>query len=310
MSAIEFLKGFNLIDCEYFVNKWLENKPMLAEGAQGSMLDIDYGSYPFVTSSSTTVGGVCTGLGVAPSKIGHVYGIFKAYCTRVGSGPFPTELFDETGEKIRQVGHEFGAVTGRPRRCGWLDLVALKYTVMIDGVTDLIMMKSDCLDDFETIKVCTSYKVDGVETDQVPFDIAAQIEPVYTEFPGWKKDLTGIRKESELPQEFKNYIKFMESYLGVPISIISTRTRPPGHHRALRSRLCIAAPPKVNFNFRGYVVYAQWAAAEVSRAQNRPSCSREVAAEVSRAQIPAFSLTGGCCRGLSCAEPAFLLTGS
>ena len=139
----------------------------------------------------------------------------------MGSGPFPTELFDETGEKIRQVGHEFGAVTGRPRRCGWLDLVALKYTVMIDGVTDLIMMKSDCLDDFETIKVCTSYKVDGVETDQVPFDIAAQIEPVYTEFPGWKKDLTGIRKESELPQEFKNYIKFMEDYLGVPISIIS-----------------------------------------------------------------------------------------
>lgn len=221
MSAIEFLKGFNLIDCEYFVNKWLENKPMLAEGAQGSMLDIDYGSYPFVTSSSTTVGGVCTGLGVAPSKIGHVYGIFKAYCTRVGSGPFPTELFDETGEKIRQVGHEFGAVTGRPRRCGWLDLVALKYTVMIDGVTDLIMMKSDCLDDFETIKVCTSYKVDGAETDQVPFDIAAKIDPVYTEFPGWKKDLTGIRKESELPQEFKNYIKFMEDYLGVPISIIS-----------------------------------------------------------------------------------------
>lgn len=221
MSAIEFLKGFNLIDCEYFVNKWLENKPMLAEGAQGSMLDIDYGSYPFVTSSSTTVGGVCTGLGVAPSKIGHVYGIFKAYCTRVGSGPFPTELFDETGEKIRQVGHEFGAVTGRPRRCGWLDLVALKYTVMIDGVTDLIMMKSDCLDDFETIKVCTSYKVDGVETDQVPFDIAAKIEPVYTEFPGWKKDLTEIRKESELPQEFKDYIRFMEGYLGVPISIIS-----------------------------------------------------------------------------------------
>lgn len=221
MSAIEFLKGFNLIDCEYFVNKWLENKPMLAEGAQGSMLDIDYGSYPFVTSSSTTVGGVCTGLGVAPSKIGHVYGIFKAYCTRVGSGPFPTELFDETGEKIRQVGHEFGAVTGRPRRCGWLDLVALKYTVMIDGVTDLIMMKSDCLDDFETIKVCTSYKVDGAETDQVPFDIAAKIDPVYTEFPGWKKDLTGIRKESELPQEFKNYIKFMEDYIGVPISIIS-----------------------------------------------------------------------------------------
>ena len=221
MSAIEFLKGFNLIDCEYFVNKWLEDKPMLAEGAQGSMLDVDYGSYPFVTSSSTTVGGVCTGLGVAPSKVGKVFGIFKAYCTRVGSGPFPTELFDETGERLRQVGHEFGAVTGRPRRCGWLDLVALKYTVMIDGVTDLIMMKSDCLDDFETIKVCTSYKVDGAETDQVPFDIAAEIELVYTEFPGWKKDLTEIRKESELPQEFKDYIRFMEGYLGVPISIIS-----------------------------------------------------------------------------------------
>ena len=221
MSAIEFLKGFNLIDCEYFVNKWLENKPMLAEGAQGSMLDIDYGSYPFVTSSSTTVGGVCTGLGVAPSKIGHVYGIFKAYCTRVGSGPFPTELFDETGEKIRQVGHEFGAVTGRPRRCGWLDLVALKYTVMIDGVTDLIMMKSDCLDTFETIKVCTSYIVDGKETDKFPFDTAAEITPVYTEFKGWNQDLTGIRKEEDLPQAFKDYVKFMEDYLGVPIKIIS-----------------------------------------------------------------------------------------
>ena len=221
MSAIEFLKGFRLIDCEYFVNSALEKKPMLAEGAQGSLLDIDYGSYPFVTSSSTTVGGVCTGLGVPPSKIGHVFGIFKAYCTRVGSGPFPTELFDETGEKIRQIGHEFGAVTGRPRRCGWLDLVALKYTVMIDGVTDLIMMKSDCLDDFDTIKVCTAYKVDGKETCQVPFDIAAKIEPVYTEFKGWKCDLTGIRKESELPSAFMAYVKFMEDFLGVPIKIIS-----------------------------------------------------------------------------------------
>jgi len=222
MDAIEFVKGFKLVDCEYFVNDWLaEGKGMLAEGAQGSMLDVDYGSYPFVTSSSTTVGGVCTGLGVAPSRIGKVFGIFKAYCTRVGSGPFPTELFDETGEKIRQVGHEFGAVTGRPRRCGWMDLVALKYTVMLNGVTDLIMMKSDCLDDFETIKVCTEYKVNGELTKQVPFDIAAEIEPVYTEFKGWNTDLTGIRSESELPQEFKNYIKFMEDYLGVPISIIS-----------------------------------------------------------------------------------------
>lgn len=222
MNAIDCLKGFNLIDCEYFVNDWLNSgKTLLAEGAQGSMLDVDFGSYPFVTSSSTTIGGVCTGLGVAPSKVGKVYGIFKAYCTRVGSGPFPTELFDATGEKLRQVGHEFGAVTGRPRRCGWLDLVALNYTVTINGVTDLIMMKADCLDDFETIKVCTSYMVDGKETRQVPFDIAARIEPVYTEFKGWNKDLTGIRRESELPQEFKDYVKFMEDYLGVRISIIS-----------------------------------------------------------------------------------------
>lgn len=221
MSAIEFLKKFNLIDCEYFVNNWLDEKPMLAEGAQGSLLDIDYGSYPYVTSSSTTVGGVCTGLGVAPSRVGHVYGIFKAYCTRVGSGPFPTELFDETGEKIRKIGNEFGAVTGRPRRCGWLDLVALKYTVMIDGVTDLIMMKSDCLDTFETIKVCTSYMIDGKETDQFPFDTEAEITPVYTEFKGWNQDLTGCRTEDELPETFKEYIRFMENYLKVPIKIIS-----------------------------------------------------------------------------------------
>ncbi|MGN1233462.1 MAG: adenylosuccinate synthase [Candidatus Cryptobacteroides sp.] len=221
LSAAEFLKEFDLIDCEYFVNEWLDEKPMLAEGAQGSLLDIDYGSYPFVTSSNTTIGGVCTGLGVAPSRVGHVYGIFKAYCTRVGSGPFPTELFDETGERIRQIGHEFGAVTGRPRRTGWLDLVALKYTVMIDGVTDLIMMKSDCLDTFETIKVCTSYIVDGKETDKFPFDTAAEITPVYTEFKGWNQDLTGIRKEEDLPQAFKDYVKFMEDYLGVPIRIIS-----------------------------------------------------------------------------------------
>ena len=221
MSAIEFLKEFNLIDCEYFVNDWLDEKPMLAEGAQGSLLDIDYGSYPYVTSSSTTIGGVCTGLGVALSRVGHVYGIFKAYCTRVGSGPFPTELFDETGEKIRKIGNEFGAVTGRPRRCGWLDLVALKYTVMIDGVTDLIMMKSDCLDTFETIKVCTSYIIDGKETDQFPFDTEAEITPVYTEFKGWNQDLTGCRTEDELPETFKEYIRFMENYLKVPIKIIS-----------------------------------------------------------------------------------------
>lgn len=221
MEAVEYLKEFRLIDCEYYVNETLKTKTMLAEGAQGSMLDVDYGSYPFVTSSSTICAGACTGLGVAPSQIGHVFGIFKAYCTRVGSGPFPTELFDETGERLRKLGNEFGAVTGRPRRCGWLDLVALKYTVMLNGVTDLIMMKSDCLDDFDTIKVCTSYKMDGQETSQVPFDTYAEIEPVYTEFKGWKADLTGCRKEEELPAEFKDYIRFMEDYLGVPIKIIS-----------------------------------------------------------------------------------------
>ncbi len=220
-AAVDYLRQFRLIDCEYFVNKELDDKPILAEGAQGSMLDIDYGSYPFVTSSSTACAGACIGLGVAPSRIGHVYGIFKAYCTRVGSGPFPTELFDETGEKLRKIGNEFGAVTGRPRRCGWLDLVALKYAVMISGVTDLIMMKSDCLDSFPVIKVCTSYKVDGQETSQVPFDTYASIEPVYTEFKGWNADLTGCRSESELPEAFRNYIAFMEDYLGVPIKIIS-----------------------------------------------------------------------------------------
>ena len=221
MEAVEYLKEFRLIDCEYYVNETLKTRSILAEGAQGSMLDIDYGSYPFVTSSSTACAGACIGLGIAPSQIGHVYGIFKAYCTRVGSGPFPTELFDETGERLRKIGNEFGAVTGRPRRTGWLDLVALRYAVMISGVTDLIMMKSDCLDSFETIKVCTSYKVDGEETTQVPFDTYAEIEPVYTEFKGWNTDLTGCRKEEELPGEFKDYISFMENYLGVPIKIIS-----------------------------------------------------------------------------------------
>jgi adenylosuccinate synthase len=221
MDAIEFLKSFRLEDCEYFVNNWLEQKSMLAEGAQGSLLDVDYGSYPFVTSSSTTIGGVCTGLGVPPSKVGHVFGIFKAYCTRVGSGPFPTELFDETGEKIRRVGHEFGAVTGRPRRTGWLDLVALKYTAMLNGVTDLVMMKSDCLDDFENVKVCTGYKINGEVTDRVPFDTQAEIEPIYTEFKGWNTDLTGIREEKDLPAAFKNYIKFMEEFIGIPVKVIS-----------------------------------------------------------------------------------------
>ena len=221
MAACDYLRQFELIDCEYYTNKILKESNILAEGAQGSMLDIDYGSYPYVTSSSTAAAGSCIGLGVAPKNVGRVFGIFKAYCTRVGEGPFPTELFDETGEEIRRIGHEFGAVTGRPRRCGWLDLVALKYAVMISGVTDLIMMKSDCLDSFDTIKVGTSYIVDGQPTDQWPFDTFAKVEPVYTEFPGWKCDLTGCRKFEELPEAFRNYIKFMEDYLEVPIKIIS-----------------------------------------------------------------------------------------
>ena len=221
LEACNKMKEYTFVDCEFFVNDYLKNRPMLAEGAQGSLLDIDYGSYPFVTSSSTTVGGACTGLGVAPSKIGRVYGIFKAYCTRVGSGPFPTELFDENGDRLRKIGNEFGAVTGRPRRCGWLDLVALKYTVMIDGVTDFIMMKADCLDSFETIKVCTEYRVNGVKTDRFPYDINSGIEPVYKEFKGWNCDMTGIRKESDFPKAFKEYIGFMEDFLEVPIKIIS-----------------------------------------------------------------------------------------
>ncbi len=220
-EAVETVLKFPLVNCEYYINEALKNGHVLAEGAQGTMLDIDYGSYPFVTSSTTTCSGACLGLGVAPQQIGHVYGIFKAYCTRVGSGPFPTELFDATGDKLREVGHEFGAVTGRPRRCGWLDLVALRYAVIIDGVTDLIMMKADCLDSFDTIKVCTSYKVGGKETLELPFDISQPVEPVFTEFKGWKCDLSGIRSENELPKEFRDYIAFMEKYLGVPVKIIS-----------------------------------------------------------------------------------------
>ena len=222
LEAVEYMRSFNLIDGEYVVNKFLaDNKKILAEGAQGSMLDIDFGSYPFVTSSSTTCAGACIGLGVAPGKIGSVYGIFKAYCTRVGSGPFPTELNDATGEELRQKGFEFGATTGRPRRTGWLDLVALKYAIMISGVTNLIMMKADVLDTFDTIKVATAYKVNGVETNQVPYDTYAEVEPVYKEFKGWKKDLTGIKKEEERPFEFMNYVRFIEKELGVPVSMIS-----------------------------------------------------------------------------------------
>lgn len=222
LQAIDYMRTFPLVDGEYFLNdKLAHNQSVLAEGAQGSMLDIDFGSYPFVTSSSTTCAGACTGLGVAPSRIGHVYGIFKAYCTRVGSGPFPTELFDQTGEKLRQAGHEFGATTGRPRRTGWLDLVALKYAVFLNGVDQLIMMKADVMDDFDTIQVATSYLVDGKETQQVPFDTYAQITPVYTAFPGWKQRLDNAHTEQELPGAFLDYVRYIEQAVGVPIKIIS-----------------------------------------------------------------------------------------
>lgn len=221
-EAVEYLKCFQLIDSEFFINNSLkEGKNVLAEGAQGTMLDIDFGSYPFVTSSNTICAGACTGLGVAPGKIGEVYGIFKAYCTRVGSGPFPTELFDETGKLLSTLGHEFGSVTGRARRCGWLDLVALKYAVMINGVTQLIMMKSDVLDGFDTIKVCTAYKIDGKVVEDFPYEINDGIEPVYVEFPGWKTDMTKMTSEDEFPEEYNAYISFIEEETGVPVKIVS-----------------------------------------------------------------------------------------
>ena len=221
-EALEYLKRFKLIDSEHVINNLLkEGKRVLAEGAQGTMLDVDFGSYPFVTSSNTICAGACTGLGVAPRRIGEVYGIFKAYCTRVGAGPFPTELFDETGDKLGQLGHEFGAVTGRKRRCGWIDLVALKYAIMINGVTNLIMMKSDVLDTFDTVKACVAYKIDGQETEEFPFDICEEVEPVYVELPGWKTDMTQMTSEDEFPEEFNAYINFLEEELGVPIKIVS-----------------------------------------------------------------------------------------
>ena len=194
---------------------------MLAEGAQGTLLDVDFGSYPFVTSSNTVCAGVCTGLGIAPNRIGEVYGIFKAYCTRVGAGPFPTELFDQTGAELRRIGHEFGAVTGRERRCGWLDLVALKYAIMINGVTQLIMMKSDVMNDFDTIRVATAYEIDGKRTEEFPYGITEGLNPVYTDFEGWKCDLRGCRSFDEFPAAFKRYVEFIERETGVPVRIIS-----------------------------------------------------------------------------------------
>lgn len=225
MNAVDFLRNnFELIDSEHYINKALRNgKSMLCEGAQGTMLDVDFGSYPFVTSSNTITAGACTGLGIAPNRIGDVYGIFKAYCTRVGSGPFPTELFDETGAEIRRIGHEFGAVTGRERRCGWIDLVALRYAIMLNGVTKLIMMKSDVLDGFPTIKACVAYEVDGKETRDFPYSIdnPERVRPVYKEIPGWNTDLTKAASEAEFPKEFKDYINFLEQELEVPIAIVS-----------------------------------------------------------------------------------------
>lgn len=223
LSAIEYIKGYDIVDSEHLVNKLLaDGKSVLCEGAQGTMLDVDFGSYPFVTSSNTICAGACSGLGVAPNKIGEVFGIFKAYCTRVGAGPFPTELFDETGKLIRDLGHEYGAVTGRERRCGWIDLVALRYAIMINGVTQLIMMKSDVLDGFDEIKACVAYEINGERVEDFPFSIEEdEIKPVYVTLPGWKTDMTAMKSEDEFPQQFKDYIAFLEKELKTPITIVS-----------------------------------------------------------------------------------------
>lgn len=217
-KAIEFLKEFQFIDSEYYINQALnEGKKVLAEGAQGSMLDVDFGSYPYVTSSNVIAAGVCSGLGIAPSRIGNVYGIFKAYCTRVGTGPFPTELFDEVGEKLRANGREFGSTTGRPRRCGWLDLPGLKYAVMLNGVTELMMMKSDVMDDFQTIKVATGYDYQGNIIDTLPFEACTEtLTPVYKEMPGWNQKIT-----DSIPDNLEKYIQFIEEYIGVPVTLVS-----------------------------------------------------------------------------------------
>lgn len=222
MEGVEYLKQFNIVDSEHEVNRLLrEQKSVLCEGAQGTMLDVDFGSYPFVTSSNTICAGACVGLGLGPNKIGNVYGIMKAYCTRVGSGPFPTELFDEDGRKIRDIGHEYGAVTGRERRCGWVDLVQLRYSVMINGVTHLILMKSDVLDQFDVVKACVGYELkDGTRTSELPYDLEG-VKPVYKELQGWHTDLTKMTSEEEFPRQFKDYIKFLEEFLETPVKIVS-----------------------------------------------------------------------------------------
>lgn len=222
-AAVEELKKLTFIDSEFYLNSALkEGKTILAEGAQGSLLDIDFGTYPFVTSSNTTAAGACTGLGIAPNKVKDVFGIFKAYTTRVGSGPFPTELFDVVGETMAKVGNEFGSVTGRARRCGWLDLVALKYAVEVNGVTALYMMKGDVLSGFDSLKVCTAYTYKGEQIDHLPYNIEEEnVQPVYVEKKGWKQDLTGLTTYSDLPEELKEYIEFIEEYVGVPIKVVS-----------------------------------------------------------------------------------------
>ena len=221
-QAIEYLKGYQFVDSEILINEALEEGlNVLAEGAQGSLLDVDFGTYPFVTSSNTVSAGCCIGLGISPKAIGRVYGIFKAYCTRVGSGPFPTELQDEVGHLMADRGHEFGAVTGRPRRCGWIDLVALRYTIMLSGVTHLIMMKSDVLDTLPTIKACVAYRIGDKEYKNMPYSLEADIEPIYQELPGWQTPLDGCRSEQDLPDAFRHYVAFLEAQLRVPISIIS-----------------------------------------------------------------------------------------
>jgi adenylosuccinate synthase len=222
-EALEFLKTLKIVNGEYFINDAITNgKKILAEGAQGSMLDVDFGTFPYVTSSNTITAGVCSGLGISPQKIKEVIGITKAYCTRVGSGPFPTELHDEMGEMIRKNGNEFGSTTGRPRRCGWIDLVALNFACMIDGVTQLVMTKADVLDSIDVLKVCNKYKINGKETTQVPFQLeGAKVEPLYQEFEGWKTDITGIKIFKNLPAQMDTYINYINSNLGVPVKYIS-----------------------------------------------------------------------------------------
>ncbi len=222
LSSLATLKQFKVIDSEYEMLSYMQQgKTVLAEGAQGTLLDLEFGAYPFVTSSNTIAAGAFTGLGLAPHYAGKVIGIVKAYCTRVGSGPFPTELFDETGEKLRKQGNEFGATTGRPRRCGWLDLVALKYAIMVNGVTDIALTKADVLSDFDTINVCTAYKVNGKLTDRMPADSFADIEPVYTTLPGWKQDISIIRNYESMPQPFRDYVRFIEEQVQTKVSIVS-----------------------------------------------------------------------------------------